>query len=587
MSKIHLMNDNLANKIAAGEVVEHVLSVVKELVENSIDAKSNVIRVDLKSSGIKEIKVSDNGTGMGKEDALLAFSSHATSKIRTDDDLYFINTLGFRGEALASIASVSDINLKTCENDVGTEVINIGGKITEVKPAEARVGTTFIVKNLFYNTPARLKFLKTEQAELYLVTSFLEKLALSYPGIKFTLTNDDRVIFATSGSSNLLKTIHEIYGLDISSKMIEINGENDDYAIKGFISKPEILRSNKNNITTIVNGRVIKNNDLFRAINEAYYTYKPEGKYPSIVLNIETDPTLIDVNIHPTKQDIKFSKLEVLEDLIIKTIKSTLYNTLLIPSVHELDFKDEENLEDVIIKKSNTSDYNFFNEKAPAIEESQLKFTFAENVSVKKEDVINEEIKALKLYPVGLVLGTYIVAQNEEGMYLIDQHAAQERINYEKYFKALKQNNYKTINMIIPIVIELSHSDFIFLKNNIIILQNIGIKIEEFGINSYKVISHPTWLKVGYEEEQIRKIIDLVILNKDKFDVNKFNEHVAITLACKTSIKGNMNISHVAQEELLDELVKTDNPYNCPHGRPTIITYKIYDLEKMFKRAMD
>ena len=312
--KIRVMSENLANKIAAGEVVEKCASVVKELVENSIDAKATHIKINLEDGGLKKIEVIDDGIGMDKDDAQLAFARHATSKIYKDDDLYFIETLGFRGEALASIASVAEVNLVTCNAEVGTHVHIKGGSIDLVEDIGTNIGTTITITNLFYNTPARLKYLKSEATEANNCISYIEKLALSKENIAFTLTNNDRVIVKTSGSGKLLKCIHEIYGLSVSSNMLEISASSDNFEIYGYISKPSILKKNRNHLNTIVNGRVVRNNDINKAINDAYNTYKHEGFYPIVVINIVTDPTLIDVNIHPTKQDIKISMIENLEN---------------------------------------------------------------------------------------------------------------------------------------------------------------------------------------------------------------------------------------------------------------------------------
>ena len=582
MSKINIMSENLANKISAGEVVEKVASVVKELVENSIDALASDIRVELVNGGLNGIKVIDNGTGMDKQDALLAFQRHATSKLLKEDDLFFINTLGFRGEALPSIAAVSEVDLITSTGDVVTHVKIKGGKLLINEDSDCVIGTTIEVRNLFYNTPARLKYLKTEATELANCVSYLEKLALSYPKISFKLLNNERIIVNTSGSGNLKKTIHEIYGLQVSSKLIEIKASNDDYDIYGYICKPEILKSNRYHMTTIVNGRVVRNNEINKAINDAYYTYKPDIKFPIVVININTDPTLIDVNIHPTKQDIKLGKISALTDLIMNTIKEALYNNLLIPSA----LGRIEATNDVFTKNEINSiiEANIKEEQKEEQTELNLFSIAEEQVDVVKP---NEEIKRIKLFPVGAVHGTYIITENEEGMYLIDQHAAQERINYERFFKALKESKTSTTRTLFPITIELNASEALVLREHLDFLNSIGFKIDEFGINTFRVIEHPTWLLQGYEEESIRRIIDLVISYGNKFDPDKFREGAAITLACKMSIKANMHISHEAMSELLDELVKTDNPYNCPHGRPTMIKFSNYDLERMFKRIMN
>ncbi len=571
MSVIKVMSENLANKIAAGEVVEKCASVVKELVENSIDAKASNIKVNLQKGGLDSIEVIDDGIGMDEDDAILAFQRHATSKIYKDDDLFFIDTLGFRGEALPSIASVSEVVLETCMKDVGTHIHIKGGTLIEKKPSSARIGTKITITNLFYNTPARLKYLKSDTTELANITAFLEKESLAKPNISFTLTNNEKVIFKTSGSGNLLKSIHEIYGLNTSSKMIPIHALSDDFEIDGFIGKPELLKSSKSHMTTFINGRVVRNNEINRAINDAYYTYKPDGKYPIVIINIYVDPTLVDVNIHPTKQDVKISKMNNLYSLLYETIKNALYDSLLIPDA--IPKEEADKIKNSFIPIDNYKD----------IEGSQTTFDFGDT----KEPVKNEEFKTLVLHPVGLCLGTYIVCDNEDGIYLLDQHAAQERVNYENYLNNLKKEQVNITDLLIPINIELSQSDYLKFQMYHEVLEKMGFIWEEFGINTIIIKSHPFWLKTGYEEASIRKIIDLIINLEGNFDPIKFRENVAITLACKMAIKANEHISMLEIEGLLNNLVKCDNPYNCPHGRPTIIKFSIYDLEKMFKRAMN
>ena len=590
MSKIKVMSENLANKISAGEVVERVASVVKELVENSIDASATEINVSLVNGGLNGITILDNGIGMDESDALLAFSRHATSKLLKEDDLFFINTLGFRGEALPSIASVSEVDLTTSQGTVGTHIKIKGGEVLINEKSDARKGTKIEVKNLFYNTPARLKFLKSEQTELANCTSYIERLALSHPDIRFTLENNDNLILKTSGSNDLKKTIHEIFGLQVSSKLIEVNASNDDYDLSGYICKPEILKSNRNYMITFVNNRLVKNIDLNKAINDAYYTYKPDIKFPIVVLNIYTDPTLVDVNIHPTKQDIKLSKIKDLYTLINTTIKDALYNNLLIPDATlrvSSNFKVDHEILSDILKENNIEE-----ESAPKVEltndhaiSTQTTFDFGK--VEEDNNVTNIEMKSLLLYPVGQVHGTYIVAENDEGLYLIDQHAAQERVNYEKIQKIFKEKKISTISSLVPITIELSKSDAIILNKNLDYLKSMGFIIEEFGINSFVVKEEPTWLTHGFEEETIREVIDQIIQKGTDFDPLKYNDHICKTIACKMSIKANTPMSLEAMKELLNELVLCDNPYNCCHGRPSIIKFSVYDLERMFKRAMN
>lgn len=581
MSKIRVMNELLANKIAAGEVVEKCSSVLKELVENSIDAGATNIKVLLDGGGLKKIEVIDDGSGMDREDACLAFCRHATSKIYKDDDLFFIETLGFRGEALASIASVSEVNMETSNGVVGTLVHIKGGKVLEVSDAPLRVGTKIEVSNIFYNTPARLKYLKTEVTELNNCLAYIEKLALSKPDIAFTLSNNDKVLVKTSGSNNLLKTIHEIYGLNVSSNMLELKAMNDDYEVSGYVSKPSILKKNRNHFNTFVNGRIVKNIDINRAINDAYNTYKHEGFYPIVVINIETDPTLVDVNIHPTKQDIKLSKMDELYDLIYKNIKGVLYKNLLVASalVNEEDNDIKNNfIEPSVYEKIGTSNETL---EIPWEEEIvQTSLDFGTNEVIK-----NEEFKSLKLYPVGQVHGTYIICENEDGMYIVDQHAAHERVNYEMITKKYQDEEVTYTDMLVPLSIELSTSDYTLFQERKSVLTDLGFKIEDFGINTICIKGHPTWLKENYEQDNIKYIVDLVLENKN-FNKDRFLDSLAKMVSCKMSVKANEHLSLEQMEKLLNDLVKCDNPYNCCHGRPSIMKFSNYELEKMFRRVL-
>ena len=573
MSKIRVMSENLANKIAAGEVVEKCASVLKELVENSIDAESTSIKVNLKNGGLEEIKVTDNGIGMDKEDATMAFLRHATSKIYKDDDLYFIETLGFRGEALASIASVSEVDLITCNKLVGTHVHLKGGNVLSVLDAPLKEGTQITISNLFYNTPARLKYLKSETTELNNCIKYIENLALSNPDISFSLFNNERLILKTSGKGNLLKTIHEIYGLNVSSNMLEIKASNDDFLIEGYVSKPSVLKKNRNHLNIFVNNRVIKNIEINRAINDAYNTYKHEGFYPITVINIETDPTLVDVNIHPTKQDIKFSKMDELIELLYKTIKKVLYNNLLIP---DANLKDEEDNKYIEPLKNDI----YLEKKEEVIVQKTMDFQDT------LDPVKNEEFKKLSLYPVGQVHGTFIIAEDSENMYIIDQHAAHERVNYEMITKRFLESEITITDMIVPLSIELSKSDYELFTEKKYVLEDLGFKIEEFGINTIIIKAHPTWLKSNYEGDNIKYIVDLVISESKNFNKEKFLDSLAKMVSCKMSVKANEHLSLLQMEELLKDLVKCDNPYNCCHGRPSIMKYSNYELEKMFKRVI-
>ena len=593
MSKIEVMSTDLSNKIAAGEVIEKTMNVVKELVENSIDAGSSTITIELQDSGVKEIIVTDDGEGMSREDAEKAFLRHATSKLKSLDDLFNIDSLGFRGEALPSIAAVSEVLLKTSNGIEGTEILVTGGELKYIEKADLVKGTKIIVKDLFYNTPVRLKYLKNLYVELANVVEYVNKIALSYPDIKFVLTNNNKQLLNTEGKGNLLKVINNIYGLEVTKKMIEITNENDDYKINGYISYPEVTKPNRNSIITFVNGRYIKNNEVNKTIIESYHTYIPIDKYPIIILNIEVDPILIDINIHPTKMDIKFSKIDTLKSLIIDTISKKLKSLTLIPNAKTSSLNDDDEDNYYINNSMNDVSYEINDKVEEYNVKEEVAFDFDEdnnsNELIKSDnnnDAVISQPRIKKMYPVGIALATYVICENEDGMYIIDQHAAAERINYEKYFNAMKQKKKDVIDLLIPIKVELPSNEFILLRNNINIMLDMGFDIEEFGINTYIVRAHPTWLPDFGVEEAIKKIINIVI-EKEDFDYGKFIEKVAITLACKMSIKANDYISLDDVEVLIENLRNTENPFTCPHGRPTIISYSKYELEKMFKRVMN
>ncbi len=588
------MDDALANKIAAGEVVEKCVSVVKELVENSVDALASEIKIEVVDAGTKLIRVVDNGTGMNKDDAVLAFQRHATSKLFDEMGLFRISSLGFRGEALPSIAAVSMVELKTSTGEVGTKVIIEGGKVIKIEHSDARRGTEITVKNLFYNTPARLKYLRSLYSELANICEYVNKMALSYPNIKFTLISDDKVLLNTDGTGNLLKVIKEIYGSNVARMMRKIDVFNDDYDVSGFISLPEVTRSSKSHIITLVNKRVVRNAELNRAINDAYHTYKPETRYPIVVLNINTDPSLVDVNVHPAKLDVKFSNFDDLKELIKDGMKKVLDNALLIPKIEEKKqvikpvIKEQQlNLEREKIIEDNTLDYTLFDEPILSVNED-LTPKEKEDEYLDKKFYSEEKNKVVmpEMYPVGLAKGTYIICHNELGVYMIDQHAAKERINYEGYKKAFGNPNESSIKMLVPLVLEFPSNEFIIIKENLGILKDMHFDIEENGINTFVIKEHPTWLKEGYEEESIKKILEVLIEQEKNFTIEKFREKAAIMLSCKMAIKANMNISMKEMEALIDDLRRCENPYTCPHGRPTTIFFSNYELEKMFKRAM-
>lgn len=587
MSKIQVMNEDLANKIAAGEVVERCLNVVKELVENSIDANSSKIRVSLKDSGILEITVADDGVGMDEEDATLAFSRHATSKLKSLNDLFHIASLGFRGEALPSIASVSKVELRTSTNDIGTYLYLEGGQLIKKERYPLEKGTTITVKNLFYNTPVRLKYLKSLSTELSLIIDYMNKMALSYPNIKFILENNDKELLNTTGDGNLLKVIYAVYGIDVTKKMIEINGENDDYVISGYVSYPEVAKASRNVMTTLVNGRVIKNQALNRAILDTYHTYIPKDKYPVIVINIAVDPILVDINIHPQKMDIKFSKLDELLNLVTSLIEKKLKEILLIPHASVRNIETIYEVEDALPLEKPKSIFDDDNDIKIEKEVEEVTFDFqADSEQPIKDEPIHEEYRIKKMHPLGIIHKTFIVAENEEGMYLIDQHAIAERINYEKFMKELSKENKDTTDLLVPIKLEYPKDEFLKIKEYLDVLKSIGVYLEEFGDHTFLVRRHPTFIYKGREKDSIEKIIS-ILLEKGTFSKEKFIEKTATTLACRLSIKANDYISLEEADYLLETIRTCENPFTCPHGRPTIITYSNYELEKMFKRVMN
>ena len=580
MGKINVMSEGLINKIAAGEVVERIANVVKELVENSIDAGSKIIKIELIESGVKSIKIIDDGCGMSKEDAHLCFGRHATSKIKSENDLYFINTLGFRGEALAAIAAVSNTFLDTYDGNEST-LINIkAGKIISEKVGSKRRGTIIEVKELFYNTPARLKFMKSLQTELSHTLSFVEKISLSHPDISFTIINDEKQIFRTSGSGDLFKTIHEIFGINTSKNMIQINGENYDYIVSGYISNINISKTNRNNMITLVNGRVVSNKDVNRCIKDAYHRVLADNKYPVCVINIETDPTLIDVNIHPTKQDIKFSKLESLTDLLFNIIREKLNQS-------DNGFKayqETKVFNNTIYEDNNEYELNEnLYKEDKQIEEVRLELESDEQTVTYDEEYIKREHKFIK--PVGLAFGTFLIAQDEETMYMFDIHAADERYNYERIVDIIKNKKVYKVNMLFPISLEFTSHEALNIEERLDDIKELGFDVESFGKNTFRVLSHPNWIKEGHEEESIKKIFEIAILNAGKFDKERFTDNIAASIACKSSVKANTNISYDEQVRIIENLFTCKFPYTCPHGRPTHIKYSLTELEKIFKRV--
>lgn len=611
--KIRQLPETLANKIAAGEVVERPASVVKELVENSIDANSTIIQIDLKDAGLVQIKVTDNGDGISREDCHRAFLRHATSKIAYDTDLFHIQTLGFRGEALASIASVSKVTLKSSQGDeAGTKLYLEAGEIIEESKSDARKGTEITVEQLFYNTPARLKYLKSIHTELSHITDLVNRYALAHPDIRFTLTHNGKTIFKTSGSGNRLQVISQIYGMQVAKNMLHVKGESLDFNVEGFIAKPTHTRSNRNYITIIINGRYIKSHALTAAIIRAYDTLLPLHRYPIAVFLIELDPILVDVNVHPTKLEVRFSKEKELIDLIEQLIRDRFKKETLIPEVSKKRIQKEKTEQpsfvlepkrevkrevvqtflDSITEDVPTIQHEETIEPEPVITEAENNEELDINVADSHLENIEEESMTENskdripvLYPIGQLQGTYILAQNDQGFYMIDQHAAQERIKYEFYKKKLGTPSLDRQQLLFPLTFEFTTDETLLIEQHIEEFEKVGIFLEPFGEKTYAVRSYPSWFPKGEEEDIIRDIVNQVLQYK-RIDIEKLREEIAILMSCKRSIKANQYLSTDDMERLLNDLRKTNDPFTCPHGRPVIIHFSYYEIEKMFKRIM-
>lgn len=672
MGKIQELSERLANQIAAGEVVERPASVVKELVENAIDAGSTQIDILLEEAGLRKIQVTDNGEGIVEEDVENAFKRHATSKIHTRDDLFRIRTLGFRGEALPSIASVSEVIIETAsqEEQQGSYLRLKGGAIEEHRPSALRQGTKITVENLFFNTPARLKYVKTIQTELANIGDIVNRLALSHPTIAFRLVHDGNKMMSTAGNGDLKQAIAGIYGLQTAKKMRPIYAKDLDFEISGYISLPEITRASRNYLSTMINGRYIKNFALNKAIVNGYGSKLMVGRFPIAVVEIQMDPLLVDVNVHPTKQEVRLSKEEELTALISKAINDVLHVENLIPNAADnLRFKkkvdNQEKAEQLTIDleqphstktglsfDKTTGDFyvaesfeqpvdNFVDklgDKSGELTHKEVDYMrnadiSTENRQVNSLETDNVEIENVENYPeppvhpveieenvrlhpefdlrnqgkqmiervmeeettkqrfpqleyFGQMHGTYLFAQSQEGLYIIDQHAAQERIKYEYFRQKIGEVSDDLQELLVPIVLDYPNSDALKLKEQTEALENVGIFLEEFGANSFLVRAHPTWYPAGQEEEIIREMIDM-LLTTGKVSVHQFREATAIMMSCKRSIKANHYLNGQQARVLLEDLAKCENPFNCPHGRPVLIHFTNNDMERMFKRIQD
>lgn len=627
VAKVIQLSDELSNKIAAGEVVERPASVVKELVENAIDADSTVIEIDIEEAGLASIRVLDNGEGMENEDCKRAFRRHATSKIKDENDLFRVRTLGFRGEALPSIASVSHLEITTSTGEgAGTNLMLQGGNIISESRSSSRKGTEIVVSNLFFNTPARLKYLKTVHTELGNITDVVNRIALAHPEVSIRLRHHGKNLLQTNGNGDVRHVLAAIYGTAVAKKMLPLHVSSLDFEVKGYIALPEITRASRNYMSSVINGRYIKNFPLVKAVHEGYHTLLPIGRHPITFIEITMDPILVDVNVHPSKLEVRLSKETELHDLIRDGIKDVFKQQQLIPSAQlpkksapvikneqQIMTFDEKPSERKVPEKALMSSYSPMKlssvVKEPVEIEDELPSEQLETQSVAetKQDIaepaVSEELpeafeqepaqelqqtsseRVPIMYPIGQMHGTYILAQNENGLYIIDQHAAQERIKYEYFREKVGEVEPEVQDMIVPLTFHYSTNEALIIEQHQQELESVGVFLESFGSNSYIVRCHPAWFPKGEEAELIEEIIQQVLDSKN-IDIKKLREEAAIMMSCKGSIKANRHLRNDEIKALLDDLRSTSDPFTCPHGRPIMIHHSTYEMEKMFKRVM-
>lgn len=607
---IQVLDQNTINKIAAGEVIERPSSVVKELVENAIDAGATAITIEIKEGGISFIRITDNGCGIKREELSMAFLRHSTSKIQSIEDLMCVASLGFRGEALSSIAAVSQIELvtKTAGQMTGNRYVIEGGEEKSLEEVGAPDGTTFIVRNLFYNTPVRRKFLKTAATEAGYVNALVEHLALSHPDISFRFISNNQNRLHTSGNTNLKDIIYSVYGRDITKNLIELNVSTQDIKMTGYIGKPVICRGNRGFENYYINGRYIKSHIITKAIEEAYKGFIMQHNYPFTAIHFEINPAILDVNVHPTKMELRFSKNEFVYQFVLDSLISALKQKELIPEIH----LKERSISSVTPPPPVMAQQQEKKERLPEpFEINRIKqadkvseFSVAEQYVIPAK---NQETKQLDFFEdklldrrhksdyrlIGQLFETYWLIEFEDKFYMMDQHAAHEKILYEKLMKNFKEKKYDTQMILPPVVLSLNMREEQVLKECFDIFAGLGYEIEEFGGREYKVTGLPSGLPTSVDCRRLFiDIIDSIAEeNVDKLHANTLHTPELITekvasMSCKAAVKGNNKLSYKEAEELMQELMQTENPYNCPHGRPTLIMMTKYEIEKKFKRIV-
>ncbi|CAM3429266.1 DNA mismatch repair endonuclease MutL [Paenibacillus lupini] len=670
MGKIQVLDEQLANQIAAGEVVERPASVIKELVENAIDAGSSVIDITIEEGGLSYIRVTDNGSGIEPADMETAFQRHATSKISSSSDLFRIASLGFRGEALPSIAAVSRLECVSSIDSSGLaqRLYIEGGTVTANEPANAPQGTDMSVRDLFYNTPARLKYMKAIQTELGHITDYVYRIALAHPGIAVTLKHNGSVLLRTLGTGDRQQVIAAVYGTNTAKAMLKVEGETSDYDLRGYISKPELTRANRNGMTVIVNGRYIRSHTVNQAILQAYHTLLPINRFPIVVLEIGMHPSLLDVNVHPSKMEVRFSKETELRTLVEQAVKEALGQVRHIPGPAEKQEREKPLfVQDAIsfhrpdpmnqtqpsgqerspfaspapssgggfspnrqasssYSSGSSSSYSSafpqppkrdyvpkdaterlykpaeqrevsvheaaapWEQAAPALQQteeaSQLPSNNGEHPSASDSESGQQGSTFPELYWIGQLHGTYIVAQAEEGLYLIDQHAAHERINYEYYYQKFGNPEAASQQLLVPLTLEFTSGESEQLRGMIGLFQEAGVELEPFGQQTFLVRAYPEWFPQGEEQAIIEEMAELLLSERKSINIAKLREKAAIMCSCKASIKANDRKTREEGEVLLARLAACIQPYTCPHGRPIVVHISTYQLEKMFKRVM-
>lgn len=592
MSFVHVLDDNTINKIAAGEVVERPASVIKELVENAIDAKADRIEVEIMAGGTSFMRVSDNGIGMSREDAEKAILRHATSKIVQVDDLQAIATLGFRGEALPSIASVSRFNLQTRQAgaELGTEIKITGGKTTEIGVAGCNLGTTIRVEDLFFNTPARKKFLKTNNTESGRINEFIIKLAISHPEIAFKLINNNKSSLATPGRGDLKETLQSLYGASVGQSLLPLEFEDEDIKLWGFVSKPSAIRSSRSWQTFIVNGRIIASRAIAKAIDNAYHALIPKSGYPLIALNIEVPQHTIDVNVHPQKTEMKFED----ESRIFKAVYKAVLDAVrpkgqvgqlgkLAAQADHVQQHVEKGLQELNFGQSVM---NFpLREEKPAMTWQEGTIALAQDKSVKSvQSVVDEEEKlpTAGMIPIGQVDDTYIIAQDGDSLYIVDQHAAHERVLFDRF--SAQAEHIPSQQLLVHLILDFSTHESQIIEENLELLAGLGFGLEPSGPNQFRLMEVPADVPSSQAEEFIREVLaSMEELHRPT--AAELRQAVLATTACKAAIKAGFKLNYRQMEILLQELNDTAMPYTCPHGRPTIIKFSSDELAKMFKRT--